>query len=167
MTPYLFEHFGNPSSSHPYGVVAKRAVETARAQVAALIGCRAGEVAFTSGGTESNNYAIKGVAFARRQYGHHIIMSAVEHPAVIEVCKWLETKGFRITTLPVDEYGCVDPASLESAITSDTILVTVMHANNEVGTIQPIAALSEIAHSVGALMHTDAANLWQEFRECG
>ncbi|MBN1538495.1 MAG: selenide, water dikinase SelD [Anaerolineales bacterium] len=158
MTPYLYEHFGNPSSSHPYGVVAKRAVEAARGQVAALIGCQPAEVAFTSGGTESNNYAIKGVAFTRRnKHGNHIITSAVEHPAVVEVCKWLKTQGFRVTTLPVDEYGCVDPVNLENAITPDTILVTVMHANNEVGSIQPITKLARIAHEAGALMHTDAA----------
>ena len=157
MAPFLYEHFGNPSSSHLYGVVAKRAVESARAQVATLLGCKATEVAFTSGGTESDNYAITGVAFARRKQGNHIITSAVEHPAVIEVCKWLETQGFRMTVLPVDEYGYVDPADLERVITSDTILVTVMHANNEVGTIEPIAELARIAHRFGALMHTDAA----------
>ncbi|MBN1139787.1 MAG: selenide, water dikinase SelD [Anaerolineae bacterium] len=157
MAPYLYEHFGNPSSSHPYGVITKRAVESARAQVAALLGCRAAEVVFTSGGTESNNYAIKGAALGRREHGNHIITSAVEHPAVIEVCKWLETQGFRLTVLPVDEYGLVDPADLERAITPDTILVTVMHANNEVGTIEPISELAAIAHRHGALMHTDAA----------
>jgi cysteine desulfurase len=157
MTPFLYEHFGNPSSTHPYGVVAKRAVETARAQVAASLGCQVVEVAFTSGGTESNNYAIKGAALSRRGRGNHIITSAVEHPAVIEVCRWLETQGFRITILLVDSYGMVDPADLEHAITPETILVSVMHANNEVGTIQPVAELAEIAHRAGALMHTDAA----------
>lgn len=157
MTPYLYEQFGNPSSSHPLGVAAKHAVETARAQVAGLLGCQAPEVAFTSGGTESNNYAIKGVAFSHQARGNHIITSAVEHPAVIEVCKWLESQGFRITFLPVDAYGMVDPADLERAITPSTILVSVMHANNEVGTIQPIATLAEIAHRFGAVMHADAA----------
>jgi cysteine desulfurase len=157
MTPYLFEHFGNPSSSHPYGVTTKRAIETARAQIAALLGSQPSEVVFTSGGTESNNYAIKGAALARKEHGNHVITSAVEHPAVIEVCKWLETQGFRITILPVDEYGMVDPGDLQRAMTSDTTLVTVMHANNEVGTIQPVAELAEIAHRYGALMHTDAA----------
>jgi cysteine desulfurase len=157
MTPFLYEHFGNPSSSHPYGVVAKRAIETARAQVAALLGCRPEELVFTSGGTESNNYAIRGAAFARRERGNHIITSAIEHPAVIEVCKWLETQGFRVTFLPVDAYGQVNPADLERFITAETILVSVMHANNEVGTIQPIAELAEITHRAGALMHTDAA----------
>ncbi|MGD9375187.1 MAG: cysteine desulfurase family protein, partial [Anaerolineae bacterium] len=157
MVPYLYEYFGNPSSSHPYGVATKRAVEAARAQVADLLGCEAGEVIFTSGGTESNNYAIKGVALAHRERGNHIITSAIEHPAVIKVCTWLEEQGFRVTVLPVDEYGLVDPASLEAAISADTLLVTIMHANNEVGTVQPIAELAEIAHQHGALMHTDAA----------
>jgi len=157
MTPFLYEHFGNPSSSHPYGAVAKRAVETARAQVAALLGCRAVEVTFTSGGTESNNYAIKGAVLAHQGSGHHIITSAVEHPAVIEVCKWLKTQGYSVTFLPVDAYGMVDPLDLERAITPETILVSVMHANNEVGTIQPIAMLAEITRRAGALMHTDAA----------
>ena len=155
MAPYLYEHFGNPSSSHPYGVATKRAVEAARAQVADLLSCQPNEVIFTSGGTESNNYAIKGAAQNGR--GKHIITSAVEHPAVIEVCHWLEAQGFRITVLPVDRYGLVDPADLEQAITPDSLLVSVMHANNEVGTVQPVAELAEIAHRAGALMHTDAA----------
>jgi len=157
MAPYLYEHFGNPSSSHPLGVTTKRAVEAARAQVAALLGCQPAEVIFTSGGTESNNSAIKGTALANRERGNHVITSAVEHPAVSEVCKWLEAEGFRVTVLPVDASGLVDPADLERAIMPDTSLVTVMHANNEVGTIMPIAELAEIAHRHGALMHTDAA----------
>ena len=157
MAPYLYEHFGNPSSSHPYGVATKRAIEAARAQVAALLGCQPAEIVFTSGGTESNNYAIRGVARAYRQRGNHVITSAIEHPAVIEVCRWLETQGFRVTVLPVDGSGLVDPADLEQALMPDTLLVTVMHANNEVGTIEPIAELAEIAHRHGALMHTDAA----------
>jgi cysteine desulfurase NifS len=157
MAPYLYEHFGNPSSSHPYGIETKRAVQAARAQVAETLGCQPDEVIFTSGGTESNNYAIKGVALANRQRGDHVITSAVEHPAVIEVCRWLEEQGYRITVLPVDEEGLVDPADLERAMTPGTLLVTVMQANNEVGTIQPVAKLAEIAHRHGALMHTDAA----------
>jgi len=157
MAPYLYEHFGNPSSSHPYGATAMKAVETARTQVANLFGCKPSEVIFTSGGTESNNYAIKGVALAGRSRGNHIITSAVEHPAVIEVGRWLATQGFRLTVLPVDEHGLVDPNSLEQAITPDTLLVTVMHANNEVGTLQPIARLAAVTHRHGALMHTDAA----------
>jgi cysteine desulfurase len=157
MAPYLYEHFGNPSSSHPYGAATRAAVDKARDQVAGLLGCEPGEVIFTSGGTESNNYAIKGVTLAGRSRGDHIVTSAVEHPAVLNVCGWLETQGFRITILPVDEYGLVDPTHLEGAMTPSTLLVTIMHANNEVGTIQPIAELAEIAHRHGALMHTDAA----------
>jgi len=157
MMPFLYEHFGNPSSSHPYGVATKRAIEAARAQVATLVGCQPAEVIFTSGGTESNNHAIKGVALAARDRGNHVITSAVEHPAVTEVCTWLKSQGFRITVLAVDENGMVDPTDLERAITPETLLVTVMHANNEVGTIQPIARLAEIAHRHGALLHTDAA----------
>jgi len=157
MLPYLYKHFGNPSSSHPYGVVTKRAVEAARREVAALLDCQPSEVVFTSGGTESNNYAIKGVALAERRRGNHVITSAVEHPAVVEVCHWLKQQGFRITVLPVDQVGLVDPTDLERAITPDTLLVTVMHANNEVGSVQPIAEIAELAHRHGALIHTDAA----------
>ena len=157
MAPYLYEHFGNPSSPYAYGVATKQAVEAARAQVAGLMSSDPPEIIFTSGGTESNNYAIKGAALAGRERGHHVITSAVEHPAVVEVCRWLERQGFRITVLPVDGHGLVDPADLEATITPETLLVTVMHANNEVGTIQPIAELAAIAHHYGALMHTDAA----------
>lgn len=157
MTPYLYEHFGNPSSSHAFGAEARQAIETARGQVAGLLGCQPAEVIFTSGGTESNNFAIRGAALASRTRGNHIITSAVEHPAVLEVCRWLEEQGFRLTILPVDENGLVHPAELEKAITPGTVLVTIMHANNEVGTIQPIAELASIAHRHGALMHSDAA----------
>lgn len=157
MTPYIYEHFGNPSSSHPFGIKAKLAVEKARKQLADLIGCKPMHLTFTSGGTESNNMAIKGVAFERQSRGNHIITSAIEHPAVVEVCSWLETQGFRITVLPVDSLGMINPADLAAAITPQTILVTVMHSNNEVGTIQPIAKLSKIAHKAGILIHTDAA----------
>ncbi len=157
MRPYLEDHFGNPSSSHAYGRAAREAVETARARVAALMGATTDEIIFTSGGTESNNYAIKGAAFARRERGTHLITSAIEHPAVLEVCAWLERSGFDITRLPVDETGRVNPDDLRQAITSRTVLVSVMHANNEVGTIQPIRELADITHAHGALMHTDAA----------
>ena len=157
MLPYLYERFGNPSSTHPYGVIAREAVENARGQVAACLGCRSAEVIFTSGGTESNNYAIKGVALAQPGRRRRIITSAVEHPAVVEVCDWLSTQGFQIAVLPVDETGRVDPADLAQTITNDTLLVTIMQANNEVGTIQPIAELAEITHAHGALFHTDAA----------
>jgi len=157
MMPFLRGHYGNPSSSHPYGVEAKKAVEAARRHVAAAIGCDPAEVVFTSGGTESNNHAIQGVARAYRGKGNHIITSAVEHPAVIEVCRYLEKEGFVITVLSVDERGMVDPADLEKAIRPETILVTVMHSNNEVGTLQPVARLAEIARSRGVLFHSDAA----------
>ena len=130
MAPFLYGNFGNPSSSHPFGVTARQAVERARAQVATLLCCQPSEVIFTSGGTESNNYAIKGVALAGRKRGNHIITSAVEHPAVTEVCRWLAGQGFLISTLPVNRDGLLDPADLERAITADTSLVTVMQANN-------------------------------------
>jgi cysteine desulfurase len=157
MIPYLKEHFGNPSSSHWYGVQAKQAVERARQQVAELLGCYPDEVIFTSGGSESNNFAIKGVTSAFQKRGNHIITSQIEHPAVVNVCGWLEKNGFRVTCLPVDEYGMVDPQTVEEAITPETILITIMHANNEVGTIQPIQKISEIAHQNGIIFHTDAA----------
>ena len=157
MTPYLVEHFGNPSSPHPYGVTAKRAVEEARRQLADLIGCKPNELFFTSGGTEANNTAVKGVAAAHREKGQHIITSVVEHPAVSEPCEYLRDHGYRITVLPVDRYGQVDPADLQEAITPETILVSIMHANNEVGTIQPIQRIAAIAQQAGALLHTDAA----------
>ena len=157
MMPFLETHFGNPSSMHAYGVQSRLAIEDAREHVAILLGCEPSEVVFTSGGTESNNYAIKGAAMAQRHKGKHIITSAIEHPAVTEVCKYLEKQGFDITYLPVDEYGLVSPSSLQHALRQDTILVTIMHANNEVGTIQPIGELSAIAGSRGILFHTDAA----------
>ena len=157
MLPYLYDHFGNPSSSHAYGVEAKLGVEKARRQVAAMLGCRAEEIIFTSGGSESNNFAIKGTAFAQRAKGNHIITSAIEHPAVLEVCAYLEKQGFRVTYLPVDGDGMVDLDVLEKSITSQTILISIMHANNEVGTIQPITRAAEIAHRHNIVMHTDAA----------
>ncbi|NTV85082.1 MAG: aminotransferase class V-fold PLP-dependent enzyme, partial [Bacteroidales bacterium] len=147
--PYLESIFGNPSSSHLFGAQARTAVEKARAQVASLSGCKNHEIIFTSGGSESNNLAIKGVAFQYRHKGNHIITSSIEHPAVSEVCKYLEKQGFRITWLPVDEAGLVSPEDLEKAITGDTILITIMHANNEVGTIQPISELAQIAKKHG------------------
>jgi cysteine desulfurase len=122
-----------------------------------MLGARPEEIVFTSGGTESNNMAIRGVAAGLRSGGNHIVTSAVEHPAVTEVCRYLEQNGFRITVVPVDHYGCIDPAEVERALTSETILVTAMHANNEVGTIQPIREIARIAHRRGILVHTDAA----------
>jgi cysteine desulfurase len=157
MLPFIHRHFGNPSSSHLFGVTAKKAVETARRQVAEMLGCAVDEVIFTSGGSEANNLAIKGVARAYRAQGRHIITSAVEHPAVIEACRHLEADGYQVTYLPVDERGLVEARQVEDAITPQTILVTVMHANNEVGTIQPIAAIAEVARRHRVLFHTDAA----------
>ena len=157
MKPYLVEFFGNPSSGHWYGIQAKKAIEIARSQVADLLGCQPDEIIFTSGGSESNNYAIKGAAFANRTKGNHIITSAIEHPAVTEVCKHLETEKFRVTYLPVDEYGLVDVVKLQEAITPQTILISLMHANNEVGTIQPISDIFKLARQNGIIIHTDAA----------
>lgn len=157
MKPFLEEYFGNPSSSHSFGVKTKMAVENARRQVADLIHCDPSEVVFTSGGTESNNYAIKGIALANKHKGNHIITSSVEHPAVIEVCKYLERQGFDVSYIAVDEYGIVDLEALKSAIRPTTILISVMHANNEVGSIQPIAEISALAQSKGIYLHTDAA----------
>ncbi|UCE83761.1 MAG: cysteine desulfurase [Deltaproteobacteria bacterium] len=157
MRPYLFEHFGNPSSSHWYGSQTKKAVEESRRQVADLLNCKPDEIVFTSGGSESNNYAIKGTTFANREKGNHVITSAIEHPAVIEVCKFLAERGFQVTYLDVDEFGLVDPLKLEEAITPQTILITIMHANNEVGTIQPIAEIGKIAKKHNIVFHTDAA----------
>lgn len=157
MKPFLDEYFGNPSSSHWYGVQTRKAVEKARAQVAVLLHANPDEIIFTSGGSESNNFAIKGIAHARKSIGNHIITSAVEHPAVVEVCEYLKSEGFEITYIPVDEYGMVNPDDVERAITPRTILITIMHANNEVGTIQPIREIAEIAYAHDIIMHTDAA----------
>jgi cysteine desulfurase NifS len=157
MLPYIHKHFGNPSSSHILGITAKQAVEKAQTQVADLLRCNRKEIIFTSGGTESNNYAIKGVAYANRHRGNHIITSAIEHSAVLEVCRYLERQGFAVTYLPVDKYGMIDPQQVKQLITPQTILITIMHANNEVGTIEPIEEISEIARSSGILIHTDCA----------
>ncbi|MCB0303246.1 MAG: cysteine desulfurase [Calditrichaeota bacterium] len=157
MLPYLQEHFGNPSSSHPYGRRTKAALETARGQVAALLQCRPEEIVFTSGGSESNNYAIKGAAFANRARGNHIITSAVEHPAVTEVCRYLARQGFTVTYLPVDADGRVSPEMLVAAIRPETTLVSIMHANNEVGAIQPIESIASITRARNILLHCDAA----------
>ncbi len=157
MKPFLNDYFGNPSSAHWYGLQTKIAVEKARKQLAAFLHCDTDEVIFTSGGTESNNTAIRGIAFANQHKGNHIITSSIEHPAVLEVCRYLEKFGFETTYLPVDEYGRVDPEQFRRAIRPETILATIMHANNEVGTIQPIRELAIIAHDHGIFFHTDAA----------
>lgn len=157
MMPFIHNHFGNPSSSHLFGTEAKRAVEKARKQVAEMLGCGVDEIIFTSGGSESNNFAIRGSAFANRNKGNHIITSSVEHPAVSEVCSFLERNGFKVTYLPVDEYGMVDPQSVIDSITPQTILITIMHANNEVGTIQPISEIGKIAKEYGIIFHSDCA----------
>ncbi len=157
MRPFLETEFGNPSSTHWYGIRPKQAVEEARRQAAGLLGCRADELIFTSGGTESNNHAIKAIAGARFARGTHIITSAIEHPAVLQVCRFMETHGFSVTILPVDADGRVDPADVAAAIGPQTILISIMHANNEVGTIQPISEIAALAHGKEILVHTDAA----------
>ena len=157
MKPFLDEYFGNPSSAHSLGVKTRQAVEHARKQISRLLNCYPDEIIFTSGGSESNNYAIKGVAFRSRNRGNHIITSSIEHPAVMEVCRFLESIGFEVTYLPVDKYGLVNPDDVEKSIKVNTILITIMHANNEVGTIQPVEKIAEIAKRHSVLFHTDAA----------
>ena len=156
MAPYLSEHFGNPSSLYRFSRESRRGVEGAREQVAAAIGANPAEVFFTAGGTEADNWAIKGVALANRGRGDHIVTSAIEHHAVLHTCEWLERQGFSVTYLPVDEFGRVDPGQVGEAITDETILVSVMAANNEIGTIQSIAEIGRVAHDHGVLFHTDA-----------
>ncbi len=157
MLPFLTQRFGNPSSGHPYGVEARAAVEAARRQVAALLGARPEELVFTSGGTEGSNTVIQGVARLLRGKGRHVVTSAIEHPAVLEPCALLEEDGWSVTRVRVGGEGRVDPADVAAAITDGTVLVTVMHANNEVGTIQEIAEIARLAHERGVLVHTDAA----------
>jgi cysteine desulfurase len=164
MLPFLRDHFGNPSSSHAYGQTAHRAVDQARRQVADLLGAEAGEIVFTGGGSEASNQALKGAVFARLQgifgrwaKGAHVITSAVEHPATLQPCAFLKRLGCRVTIVPVDRQGLVDPDAVRKALDRSTTLVSIMHANNEVGTLQPIRELAELAHAHGALMHTDAA----------
>jgi cysteine desulfurase len=157
MRPFLEDHYGNPSSAHWAATTAKTALETARGQVAVLLGCHKDEIVFTSGGSEANNLALKGAFFALRHKGRHIITSRIEHPAIIEPCQFLERMGAQVTYLPVDGTGRIDPDDLRKAFTPGTIIVSIMHANNEVGTIQPIAECARIAHEHGVLFHTDAA----------
>ncbi|HEB70285.1 MAG TPA: cysteine desulfurase [Desulfobulbus sp.] len=157
MRPFIEEHFGNPSSSHWYGNKPKRAVEKAREQVAGLLQCAPEEIIFTSGGTEANNHAIQGIAWAMRARGSHIITSAIEHPAVLEVCRFLAPLGFEITILPVNDQGLIDPGDVQRAIRPETSLITIMHANNEVGSIEPIAEIGAMARDKKIPFHTDAA----------
>jgi cysteine desulfurase len=158
MLPYFTEHFGNAASrSHRFGWDAEKAVERGRQQVAALVGASAGEIVFTSGATESNNLAIKGVIGAARGTGRHVITTAIEHKSVLDCCKHLSEEGCRVTVLPVGPDGRVDPAAVRDAITPDTVLVSVMAANNEVGAIQPLADIGAITRARGVLFHTDAA----------
>jgi cysteine desulfurase len=156
MLPYFSDRFGNPSSMHAFGQETKGAVEEAREGIAAFLGAAPGEIVFTSGGTESNNMAVKGVAYARRGKGNHIITSPIEHHAVLEPCHFLEKEGFEVTILPVDGDGLVDPDDVRRAVTDKTVLISIMHANNEIGTIQPIAEIGKIARERGVYFHTDA-----------
>jgi cysteine desulfurase len=156
MIPYLTESFGNPSSIHAFGRKVRKDLEDARERVANALKVQPREIFFTGGGTEADNIAILGVAARLKDKGRHIITSAVEHHAVLHTCEALEKQGYALTVLPVDKYGMVTPADLEKAIGAETILVSIMHANNEVGTVQPIKELAAIAHERGALFHTDA-----------
>ncbi len=156
--PFLAEHYGNPSSNHTLGRACHEAVEDARLRVARLLGADRDEIIFTSGGTESNNLALKGVAFRHaRGASGHVIISAVEHPAVIEPARWLESLGYSLTIVGCDSQGVVDPSAIEAAIRPDTVLVSVMHANNEIGTVQPIRQIAQRCRDRGVLVHTDAA----------
>lgn len=157
MRPYLEGRYGNPSSLHWAGRDAHAALEEARLEIAALLGCQAEEVVFTSGGSEANNLALKGLFFRRLDGPAHLVASAVEHPAILEPCRFLQRLGAEVTLVPVDGTGLVDPDDVRKAIRRDTFLVSIMHANNEVGTIEPIAEIAEIAHARGVPLHTDAA----------
>lgn len=157
MLPYFSEHFGNASTLYSYGQEAKEAMEEARSKIAALIGAKSSrEIFFTSGGTESDNFAICGTAWANQDKGNHIITTSIEHHAVLNTCKFMEKRGFKVTYLPVDKYGLVDPEDVKKAITDKTILISIMQANNEVGTIEPIAEIGKIAKEKEIYFHTDA-----------
>jgi cysteine desulfurase len=156
MEPYLTKEFGNPSSIHHFGKQARIVIEEAREKIAKALGAKNEEIIFTSGGTESNNMALKGVAYALSDKGKHIITSSIEHHAILEPCHFLEKLGFEITYLPVDKEGFIDPDSLRKAIRKDTILISIMHANNEIGTIEPIEELTKIAKEYEIYFHTDA-----------
>jgi len=156
MLPYFTDRFGNPSSIHSFGQEGKAAIEEAREKIANLIGAKQEEIIFTSGGTESNNSALKGVAYANQHKGNHIITTPLEHHAIIEPCNFLEKSGFKVTYLPVDKDGLLNPEEVKKAITTKTILISVMHANNEIGTIEPIAEIGRIARERDIYFHTDA-----------
>jgi cysteine desulfurase len=156
MLPYFTEYYGNPSSIYSIGQEAKEGIEVARSQVAGLIGAQPEEIVFTGGGTEADNYAFKGLAFSRETRGNHFITSAIEHHAVLETAAFLEERGFEVTYLPVDNDGLVNPQDVKNAIKPTTVLVSIMHANNEVGTIQPIEEIGRITKEAGVLFHTDA-----------
>ncbi len=157
MTPFLSDYYGNPSTTHWAGKTASQAYTLAKKQVADLLGCDPEEVIFTSGGSEANNHALKGVFWALKEKGNHIITTQVEHPAIINPCKFLEKLGAKVTYVGVDRFGQVSPSDIEEALTLETILISVMHANNEVGTIQPITDIAKIAKKYNVLVHTDAA----------
>ncbi len=156
MLPYFSEKFGNPSSIYSIGREARRAIEESRQKIADLLGAKKDEIIFTGSGTESDNLAIKGLAYKNRKKGDHVITSSIEHHAVLNACKYLETQGFSVTYLPVSREGFVNPADVEKAITPKTILITIMHANNEIGTIQPIEEIGRIAKEKSIPFHTDA-----------
>jgi cysteine desulfurase len=159
MIPFLKEYFGNPSSLYSIGREGKEAIETAREQLAKALGAKPDEIYFTSGGTESDNWAIKGTAFSRQKKGKHIITTSIEHHAVLYPCEYLEGQGFDVTYLPVDRYGLVDPAEVEAALKENTILISVMYANNEIGTIEPIQEIGKVAKEHDVLFHTDAVQV--------
>ncbi len=156
MLPFFVSQFGNPSGIHANGREARKAVEQARRQTAKALGAESQEICFTSGGSESNNLAVQGTAFALRGKGNHLITSQIEHPSVLKTCRWLEKQGFRVTYLPVDSSGTVSPESVREAIGPETILVSVMTANNEIGTIQPVSQIGEICREKNVVFHTDA-----------
>ncbi len=164
MLPYFTEKYGNASSLHDFGTDAREALEKARESIARAIGAQPEETIFTSGGTESDNTALKGVAFANKSKGKHIITSKIEHHAVLHTCEWLQKQGFEVTYLPVDKYGLVNPADVEQAIRKDTILVSIMHANNEIGTIEPIEEIAKICNEKGVHFHTDAVQTFGKIR---
>ena len=156
MLPFFIEHYGNPSGIHGYGREARKAVERSRRQTAHALGAESSEICFTSGGSESDNLAIKGTAYALRGKGNHLITSMIEHPAVLNTCRWLEKHGFRVTYLPTDSFGLIDPEAVRDAIRPETILVSIMAANNEIGTLEPVSQIGEICRGKGILFHTDA-----------